>query len=84
MYVCDVCGKEVKDLKSHKARMHPLPGAEKQEGETKTQANGQTLDIKEPEGASSDYHCVECGGSLTKGQSPCPNCGATLDWSAVE
>ena len=29
------------------------------------------------------YHCVDCGGGLTHGQTPCPHCGATLDWSQL-
>jgi len=29
------------------------------------------------------YHCVDCGGSISKGQANCPGCDCALDWGAV-
>lgn len=47
-------------------------------------SNAETLEIQAPPGAdASTYHCVDCGGPLTKGQTPCPSCGKGMDWGAV-
>lgn len=87
MKVCPHCYKQVKDLKSHLARVHPdkvnkvepKPAAKKLEIKVPKK---EPEEPEEPEVAKT-YHCIDCGGALTKGQTPCPSCGATLDWSAL-
>jgi len=86
-YTCPICHVQVKDLKGHTARMHP----EKAKPEPKSQpkSTGKTLELAvktkpKKETEETKYHCVNCGYKpLTKGQTPCPGCGATLDWSQV-
>lgn len=83
-YICPICHIQVKDLKGHTARMHkgkttPPKSPPKTKGKTlelKTPAKKETT---EPRG----YHCIDCGAVVTKGQNPCPNCGAHLDWSSL-
>ena len=93
MYTCDICQKQVKDLAGHKRRAHPLPAAEKAAAQNNQADNeddnedegSNTLEVKAPPGAEgSPYHCVDCGGTITKGQAGCPHCGTGLDWSHVE
>ena len=93
MYVCPHCQKQVKDLKGHIARAHP----DKVRGEkpaVQNEPKGKVLELvleakaeksKEPgsEPVAALYHCVDCGAGLTKGQNPCPSCGAHLDWSQL-
>ena len=90
-YVCPHCHKEVKHLNDHIRRMHPdkldnpEPEPDTQDNDADLDTGEGTIDIQEPEGAdSAPYHCVDCGSPLTKGQTPCPKCGADLDWSAVK
>jgi len=88
MYSCPHCHKEVKNLKKHLKRMHPDQVSRESPAQgTKTKAKTLELDIKTKEKKEkveeSGYHCVDCGGALTKGQTPCPGCGATLDWRGL-
>ena len=82
-YICPICHVQVKDLKGHTARMHP----EKPKPEVKVKPTGKTLEFKTPleksleKAEKQGYHCVDCGGPLTKGETPCPGCGAHLNWS---
>lgn len=88
MFTCPQCHKNVKDLKGHLARVHPEGTAEKTVATKKP--TGKKLELavkarpKEEKPAASKYHCVDCGAAVTKGQTPCPSCGAGLDWSQVE
>lgn len=91
MYSCPHCNKQVKNLKKHIKRMHPdqVGQGEQPGSETKVKTKGKKLELKTPLKKSLDkaieqgYHCVDCGGPLTKGQTPCPGCGATLDWRGL-
>lgn len=93
MYVCPVCSKQIKHLKQHIARMHPEQAktqrSHHKKPETATPATkGKKLELKTPaeiveKPVKQGYHCVDCGGLLTKGQTPCPACGATLDWRGL-
>ena len=84
-YVCPQCHKKVKDLKGHLARVHPEPLAQEIEkpGAKTLELNVKAKEKSETPGAG-EYHCVDCGEALTKGQTPCPGCGSVLDWSALE
>lgn len=95
---CLLCKQWFKHLAEHIANMHagePYPKpppkrnhhkkVEKPSPETK----GKKLELKTPrqkseeEAVKQGYHCVDCGGPLIKGQTPCPKCGATLDWRGL-
>jgi len=88
-YTCPHCNKVVKNLKDHIRRMHPdaadtTDNAGDGDNNTTDDTGAETLEIEAPPGAAAGvYHCVDCGGPLTKGQTPCPACGAGLDWEAV-
>lgn len=63
----------------------PPPPSESPAAEPKPQKpkkpqsfNPKVTTLKEPE-----YHCLNCGGPLNKGEPSCPKCGESLDWSAV-
>lgn len=86
-YTCPHCHKNVKDLAGHIKRVHPDQTGEgtgngsDPAGETGAEA----LTLTAPAGAdASQYHCVDCGKPVDKGRTPCPHCGAGLDWSAVQ
>lgn len=34
--------------------------------------------------ATKKYQCPRCNYPVSKGQSPCPNCGQPLDWKGVQ
>ena len=96
-YQCPTCQKVLKTKKSlnrHIKTQHPEqpgPGSETKEKPAvkalevlaikKPPEHKEKTETKEPE--TSGYHCVGCGGQLSKGQNPCPTCGAELDWSQV-
>ncbi len=81
-YKCSTCDKyftSKKKQKDHERRVHPA---------TEQKTTPATLKLKVPpkkeKAASSQvYHCVDCGGPLTKGQTPCPSCGTRLDWGLL-
>ena len=83
MFVCPECHKQVKNLKQHQKRVHAGQAKEKPGAPA-----GNTLTLKvEPKTKPAAppaalYHCVDCGETLTQGQTPCPGCGAHLDWQA--
>lgn len=82
MYICPECQKQLKtkkSLASHLANVH----GKKPGGSSEPSAEVQTLTIEKPGGpkAEGGFHCVDCGATLTKGQTPCPNCGVALEWS---
>ena len=80
-YTCPHCHRIVKNLTQHLKRMHPeIAGDTNETEDTSSGGGNQNLDIKTPEGATQAYHCADCGGPLTKGQTPCPGCGANLNW----
>ena len=100
MYSCPYCHKQIKDLKSHIARVHPdKVDKQSQRGETSDKSDTPVIlqefkvkkpptsrtkkVIKEEETPEAKYHCIACGGDISHGQSPCPHCGAELDWSQV-
>lgn len=88
MYSCPHCHKQVKNLKKHIKRMHPDQVAQGEQPEPKTKVKTLELDVpkkkKEEKAEAPGYHCVDCGYKpISKGQNPCPNCGAHLDWSQV-
>ena len=83
MFVCPECHKQVKDLPGHLRRVHP-------EQAKKAAANpgNTTLEIaapktEKPKAEAHQYHCVDCGHSVTRNITSCPGCGATLDWSQL-
>ena len=89
MYTCPKCHKQVKDLKSHLKRMHP---GNEPKVDPVPEAAGKNLELVLKEKAESKlkdnevakgYHCVDCGAALSQGQTPCPNCGHSLDWSQL-
>jgi len=86
-YVCPQCHVQVRDLKSHQARMHAEIKPVSEAKPESLKAKKLELDIKpkvkkaEPIQA---YHCVSCGYTpISRGQSNCPQCGATFDWSQI-
>ena len=95
MFNCPKCSKAIKTKKSlarHLAKQHPEnPGDSPQESKN---LKTEVLEIKAPpkkekkesvfEGTQGRYHCIDCGKDIAKGQTPCPHCGAQLDWSKVE
>ena len=99
MYICPKCHKQVKDLKGHTARLHSgTPPEEKPRTRTleltgtppekKPRTRTLELKVEKPEkktGTSvpQGYHCIDCGHTLNQGQTPCPNCRATLDWGQL-
>jgi len=89
IYMCPHCNVQVRYLKRHIARMHPETLKTKTKREATPKTKGKKLELKTPlkksleKAVEQGYHCVDCGGSLTKGQTPCPGCGATLDWRGL-
>lgn len=84
MFTCPICQKSVKDLKAHKARMHPAQTSETA-ADAENQETSQELEVDTSgvdTGSASAYHCVDCGGAVKKGQERC-SCGASLDWSLI-
>lgn len=81
-FTCPTCNKVVRDLKAHTSRVHKPEalGA----SPAAVPAGNQTLEIVAPKRKVdvSDYHCVDCGKPVTKGQEQCA-CGAVLDWRNV-
>lgn len=85
IYTCPDCNVQVKGLAAHRARMHP------DTAKPTPKPKGKTLEIKPPpkkeelgpRAADKGYHCVDCGGALSKGQTPCPACGARLNWGGL-
>jgi len=87
MYICPQCHAQVRDLKGHIARMHAEIKPVSEAKPESLKAKKLELDIKpkvkkaEPIQA---YHCVSCGYTpISRGQSNCPQCGATFDWSQI-
>ncbi|OGO29966.1 MAG: hypothetical protein A2Z29_04680 [Chloroflexi bacterium RBG_16_56_11] len=86
---CPYCDAVVKDLASHKARKHPDEYRREKEANpapppaSPPPGDVETLEIEAPEEARDTYHCTACGGPLSRGQDPCPKCGESLDWKAV-
>jgi len=93
VYMCPHCNVQVRYLKRHIARMHPEQAAAKRSHRKKpveaTPTKGKKLELKTPlkksveKAVERGYHCVDCGGLLTKGQTACPGCGTTLDWRGI-
>jgi len=96
MYMCPHCNVQVRYLKRHIERMHPEQATPKRSHHKKpgeafpspTKTKGKKLELKtQPvkslEPVERGYHCVDCGGPLAKGQSPCPGCGTSLDWRGL-
>jgi len=93
-YTCPDCHKVVKDLKKHMQRIHKKPDAKETESNmtpaaesTESDENMENFEIVPPKKTndkeSAKYHCVDCGAELTKNQTPCPGCGAGLDWGTL-
>ena len=96
---CPACQKTFKTGKSmrrHLANLHPDYKPDAAPGPASPAVKPAGLEVKEPpqkkkekdatvfEGTQGRYHCIDCGGDITKGAAQCPHCGTTLDWSAVE
>jgi len=88
MFVCPHCHKQVKNLKEHLKRVHPdnagAPKSKptpvvKSKPEPKSQA--KKFEMKVPKEEKSTYKCGACGASLNSEVTPCPYCGAELNWS---
>lgn len=87
-YVCDICQKQVKNLKDHKKRVHPVESEQSELGKKDeinqiTKTKFRTLKLKTPKHKAVDektYHCAACGTKVTKGLNPCPGCGESLEW----
>ena len=82
-YTCPVCHANVKDLKGHIARMHPESPAPAKKTTAKKLELAPQPKPKEEKPGSSGFHCIDCGQTLTRGQTPCPGCGHPLDWSRL-
>lgn len=91
MYVCPECNVAVKHLKPHISRMHPDQGkparSHHKKEEARPETKGKKLELKTPpkkeEKTAQGYHCVDCGGPVSKGQNGCSRCGAKLDWRGL-
>jgi len=87
MFVCPDCHKQVKNLKQHQSRVHAVNTNTPAKEAPAAQKPGNTLTLNvetKKKTAAGLYHCIDCGGTLTQGQSPCPGCGSPLDWSALQ
>jgi len=84
-YICPHCNVQVKDLKGHIARKHPEKVDNTEIVEPKSAPKAQRFEIKPDTKKENEavYHCVDCGGSLTKGVAQCPGCGTNLDWGQL-
>jgi len=84
MFVCPYCYKQVKRLKDHLKRVHPNEtGTPKATPAPKATHKGKPFEVKvvkesKPKMA---YKCGACGAALDGEISPCPSCGAELNWS---
>ncbi len=73
----------------HPEQAKPARSHHKKVEEAIPETKGKKLELKTPlkksleKAIEQGYHCVDCGGPLTKGQTPCPGCGATLDWRGL-
>ncbi|MFC1846761.1 hypothetical protein ACFLYS_01715 [Chloroflexota bacterium] len=83
MYVCPTCNKELKTKRTLAAHIEKCNPAE-------AEAETEALELVPPAGETADaldsvkYRCIECNHEpITKGQETCPNCGITLDWTAL-
>ena len=82
MYQCDQCPKLFSSkakLWRHQARVH---------GKAKGDATGKTFEVKKPiekviSSKPDDFYCINCGSSISKGQTPCPKCGEPLNWEGI-
>jgi len=88
-YTCPHCHKNVRDLAGHLKRVHPDQSGNQLAAEPTAEAESapgaENLTITPPAGAGAQvYHCVDCGKPVDKGQTPCPHCGAGLDWNALQ
>ncbi len=89
LYTCPICQKTVKNLREHTARMHktPAPGESPAPAANPPESppvKAEKFEITPPAPkAKTTYHCVDCGATVNRGQSPCPECGAELDWSGI-
>ncbi len=76
----------ITNLNSHVKSEHTDQGNkpnEPNEANDPNEAN-QELVIKVPaEAQAGGYHCLGCGGTLTKGQNPCPGCGEPMTWDNI-
>jgi len=89
MYVCPHCQKQVKNLKSHIKRVHPNETSEATPEATPVknpnqsqQAKAEAKEFKLNAPADNQtYKCGNCSAALDSEVSPCPHCGADLDWS---
>jgi len=81
-YKCSSCDKYFNSKKKrndHQRRVHPA---------TERKTTPATLKLKVPSekgkaAPPQEYHCVDCGGPVTKGQKTCPGCGVRLDWGLL-
>ena len=94
-YKCSQCDKffpSVKKKTDHERRVHPkaetpITPVTESKLTPEPKVKGKTFEVKAPtkrekQETSQSYHCVDCGATVTKGQSSC-SCGATLDWSQL-
>lgn len=91
-FTCPVCKKKCKNLKMHTQIMHPTSGGTPKTGKEKPAKDvsmelpeSQDFELTKPDKktATAQYHCVDCGAPLTKGQTPCPGCGNPLEWGTL-
>ncbi len=81
-YQCPTCHKTLKHKKSladHIAKYH-----EGQEPPPADDDDTGGLVITPPDDAGQNYHCVDCGTGVSKGQGECPKCGAELSWGDLD
>lgn len=87
MYNCPECHKTLKNkhsLAEHMKRVHgnkpPEPKPEpKSKPESKSQA--KKFEVKVEKEEKSTYKCGACDKGLDGEVTPCPHCGAELNWS---
>lgn len=87
-YNCPECHKSLKNkhsLAEHMKRVHggkPPEPKSKPKAEPKTKAKAQKFQVAKPPPAAKDtYKCGVCSSPLDGEASPCPKCGADLNWS---